>query len=368
MQRSLLVLARAPGLGPSHINKLIELYGSPENILAALEPELKALGIPDRSVCYLKEPEVKDIEQDLRWLEQPGHFLVSQADACYPPLLKEISDAPPVLFVSGDRDVLLRPQIAIVGSRNPSHMGRQTARSFAGHLVNTGLTITSGLALGIDYCAHKGALDAGGHTIAVLGSGPDKVYPARHKSLANEIQVQGAVISEFATGMPPKPENFPRRNRIISGMSLGVIIVEAAVKSGSLITARHAIEQGREVFAVPGSIYNPLARGSHYMIKQGAKLIESNEDVLEELKYRFDPVLTGNSAESTWHAPISGLDPDSKLLLECIGYEPISPDRLIELSGLTADAVSSMLSQLEVKGVVKSDPCGLYTRTNQRLF
>jgi len=213
---------------------------------------------------------------------QARHILTLH-DPAYPALLKEIADPPPLLFVRGDPAVLSRPQLGIVGSRNPTPGGRSLAEDFARSLSRCGLVVTSGMALGIDAAGHRGALRGGGTTLAVAGTGPDRIYPARHRDLARAIVEQGAIISEFAPGTPALPSNFPRRNRIISGLSLGVLVVEAACRSGSLITARLAAEQGREVFALPGSIHNPLARGCHHLIRQGAKLVEDIEDIVEEL-------------------------------------------------------------------------------------
>lgn len=254
----------------------------------------------------------------------------------------------------------------MVGSRNPSMSGEETAREFARHLAATGLSITSGLALGIDGASHSGALMADGITIAVMGTGLDRVYPASQHALAHEIAQQGALVSEFPLGTQLRPGNFPRRNRIISGMALGTLVVEAAEKSGSLITARLASEQGREVFAIPGSIHNPLARGCHKLIRQGAKLVETAGDVLEELA----PLLSGmqplpyadDTDDTGAVEPQHQLDSEYQLLLECMGFDPVQIDLLIERSGLTAEEVSSMLILLELEGHVSSAPGGIYCR------
>ncbi|NIN37045.1 MAG: DNA-protecting protein DprA [Gammaproteobacteria bacterium] len=366
---SWLVLSRAPGLGAVHIRQLLELFTTPQNILSIPATELRAIGVPEKAIRYLSDPDIKAVEKDIKWLKQPHHYLITVNDDNYPRLLRELPDRPPVLFVRGKLAQLQRPQLSIVGSRNPSHSGRQTAHEFASALIRAGFVINSGLATGIDYCAHRGALEEGGITVAVMGCGADKIYPMRHKQLANDIQARGgALVTEFATGIPPVPENFPRRNRIISGMSLGVIVIEAAQKSGSLITARHALDQGRDVFAVPGSIYNPMARGCHDLIKQGACLTESIEDILEELSGVIGPGFIKKQLPTGPHVLQAELDRDSKILLECIGHDPISMDKLINLSGLTADAVSSMLTMLEIKGLVSAEPGGLYMRKNQRLY
>jgi len=252
----------------------------------------------------------------------------------------------------------------MVGSRNPSTPGQETAREFAHHLAASGLTITSGLAIGIDGACHSGALEADGITIAVAGTGLDRVYPASQHTLAHEIAQQGALVSEFPTGTQVRPGNFPRRNRIISGLSLGTLVVEAAEKSGSLITARLASEQGREVFAIPGSIHNPLARGCHRLIRQGAKLVETAGDILEELApllQDLKPLPQTEHMDSDRQEPV--LDSDYKLLLECMGFDSVQVDTLIERSGLTAEEVSSMLILLELDGHVSSAPGGIYCRT-----
>ena len=299
-------------------------------------------------------------ETELAWLSETGHHLVTWADTDYPPLLREIPDPPVVLYVIGDRQSLSRPQFAIVGSRNPTPMGRENAQAFAKTLAGAGLTITSGLALGIDGAAHRGALEAGGMTIAVAGTGLDRVYPARHRDLAHEVVQHGALVSEFPLGTPPKPENFPVRNRIISGLSLGTLVVEAALQSGSLITARLATEQGREVFAIPGSIHSPQARGCHALIRQGAKLVETAQDILEELGPLAQLVCESRPEEKETTPREISL-PMAKLL-EYIGYDPVSVDTLIDRSGLTADAVSSMLLQMELQGLVMPSPGGKVQR------
>ncbi len=279
--------------------------------------------------------------------------------------MREIPDPPPLLFVHGDPEVLRTPQLAMVGSRNPSMPGGETARDFAYHLAASGLSITSGLAIGIDGASHSGALDAGGITIAVTGTGLDRVYPASQHDLAHRIAEHGALVSEFPPQTQVRPGNFPRRNRIISGLCLGTLVVEAAHKSGSLITARLASEQGREVFAIPGSIHNPLARGCHRLIRQGAKLVETSGDILEELA----PLLRDLKPPQADHKESAcrqhQLDPEYQLLLKCMGFDPAQIDLLIERSGLTAEVVSSMLILLELEGHVSSAPGGIYCRTGK---
>ena len=358
-----LMLLRTPATGPVQQKQLLDIYKTPVNILSAPFNELMQLGLKKEALDYLTKKPAAEIEDDITWLDHPDHHLVTFTDEQYPALLREISDPPIVLFVKGDPNVLHNPQIGIVGSRNPTAGGRKTAQMFAAQLAESGLTITSGLALGIDYCSHAGALNVKGWTIAVLGNGPDKVYPARHKEMAGLIATTGAIVSEFPPAVPPLAKNFPQRNRIISGLSLGVLIVEATPKSGSLITARYAMEQGREVFAVPGSIYNPLAKGCHYLIKQGAKLVETIEDVVEELNFNITMVNNRVSGTGICAGNPSVLDVDQQGLLKYISFDPVTIDKLIELSGLTADVVSSMLLILEVKGIVSSSG-GFYTRNN----
>lgn len=361
---SWLILIRAPMLGPVQQRRLLESFNSPSNLLKADKPCLEAAGLKDETIKFLKNPDDKSLARDVNWLQKPDHFFISIIDERYPARLKEISAPPLGLFVDGKPEVLLTEQFGIVGSRNPTYGGKQTAQSFARLLVEQpGLTITSGLALGIDYCAHIGAMEANGPTIAVLGNGLDKIYPQRHKKAADQIRNNGALVSEFPTGTPPLPAHFPRRNRIISGMSLGILVVEAAMRSGSLITAKYAVEQGREVFAIPGSIKNPLSGGCHFLIKQGAKLVETLEDIIEELNLpnnlQSKSVPVGQSAK--WKS--EEYDEKYRQLIGYISYDPVSVDKLIELTGLTADTVSSMLSILEIQGIVTSSG-GLYSKFN----
>ncbi|MFC1750489.1 DNA-processing protein DprA, partial [Pseudomonadota bacterium] len=279
-----LALLHCPGIGPARFHKLIEYFSSPQQVFDCTTEELKNSGLPVASLNWLRDPDWSSIDKDIAWLKaDSSHHVIPLSAPEYPALLKETSNPPPMLFVKGDPEILQMPQLGVVGSRNPSSGGKENAHSFAKSLSQSGLTITSGMAMGIDTAAHTGALNGSGLTIAVTGTGLDRVYPARNRKLAHSIAEQGALISELPIGTPPLADNFPRRNRIISGMSLGTLVVEAAPRSGSLITAKLASEQGREVFAIPGSIHNPLARGCHALIRQGAKLIESEEDILSEL-------------------------------------------------------------------------------------
>lgn len=362
-----LALNRIKGLGPVGQIKLLDAFPSIKEIFSADVHELKELGLKEESIDAISQPDWGTIEADLLWLDSPDHHIVTIDSNEYPVLLREIHDPPIILFVHGSMEVLKSIQIGIVGSRNPDTAGRKLANEFAHELVYAGATVTSGLALGIDGCSHQGALDAGGHTIAVTGNGLDMIYPARHKALAEKIVENGILVSEFPPGIKPIPANFPRRNRIISGMSTGVLVIQAACRSGSLITARYAMEQGREVFAIPGSIHNPLAKGCHTLIRQGAKLVESVDDIVEELGSLVTVAMGENDTEKTGQKIDQGeetLDADYKVLLDSMAYDPISIDRLIELTGLTIDSVSSMLLILELRGLIVSQAGGVYIRAN----
>lgn len=355
----LLALLRAPGIGPARFARLVEHFGSAAAVFAANSAEWRSLELPDAALDYLRRPDWRRVEEDLAWLERPGNYLLRLDDPRYPPLLRQIPYPPPLLFVHGDPDCLRSPQLAIVGTRNPTPLGRETAHRFAAHLAECGLLITSGLALGIDAAAHQGALTSG-RTIAVMGTSLDRVYPAQHRNLAHAIAERGALVSEFAIGTSPAAGNFPQRNRLISGLALGVLVVEAAAQSGSLITARLANEQGREVFAIPGSIHNPLAKGCHALIRQGAKLAETAADILEELGAL---AATTREVASPAAAPSSAaLDEEYRQLLAAMGDEPVGIDLLADRCGLTAEALSSMLLILELEGYVAAIPGGLYGR------
>jgi DNA processing protein len=356
--KSALALLHTPRVGPRTYRGLIERFGSPENVYAAPDHALSGLGLSKDTLEGLKRPDWNRIENDLRWLEVETHHCLAIQHPAYPALLKEIADPPPLLFVSGSLDALSYSQIAVVGSRNPSPDGSQLARGFARALVDNGLAVTSGLALGVDAAAHGGALDGGGITLAVMGTGLDQIYPRSHVKLAAAILAAGgALISELPTQTPPQASNFPRRNRIISGLSLGVLVVAAALKSGSLITARLAAEQGREVFALPGSIHNPLARGCNSLIKQGAKLVETVDDILDE----FDMSRQTRSNPPTLAEPADELGPESLALLKYIAYAPTSVDTLVAATGNTPEAITSLLLLLELQGhIVSAD--GGYSR------
>ena len=360
-----LALHYAPAIGPGQFHQLLAHFPNPQALFEAdalSHPATAALSSKTRK--YLKSPDWDRVDKDLRWAEDNHCHILSFIDPRYPDLLKEITDAPPLLFVRGNPDRLNTPQLAMVGSRNPSPGGSQNAKDFARSLSQIGLGITSGLALGIDACSHRSALDGGGTTIAVAGTGPDRIYPARHRALGHEIIEHGAIVTEFSPGMPPLAANFPRRNRIISGLSLGTLVVEAALQSGSLITARLAAEQGREVFAIPGSIHNPMSRGCHALIRQGAKLTENISHILEEL----GPLVGVTQAQAASTAKPERDEPhtdsaEAHFIAQNMGFEPVDIDTLVRRSGLTADKVSAMLVSLELQGRVISTG-GLYCRTD----
>ncbi|MBK7251795.1 MAG: DNA-protecting protein DprA [Gammaproteobacteria bacterium] len=364
--RTAAVLGRAPRLAAATLRALAGQGGRPEELLRMRRAELHALGVHEETAQALLAPDDAAIAADVAWLEKTTdvHPLLAHEDA-YPPLLAEIRDAPPVLFVRGSIAALSSPQLAIVGSRNPTTTGRSTAREFARWFAEAGLTITSGLALGIDAASHAGALAGGGLTVAVCGTGLDSVYPPENAALAERIVASGALVSELPPRSPPLRHHFPRRNRLISGLAHGVLVVEAARGSGSLHTARAAGEQGREVFAIPGSIHSPLSRGCHKLIREGAKLVEEAADVLAELKISLisqSLAHAGRPPDPT--SPQSDeLDKDYKILLDALGFEPAGIDSLVERTSLPSESVASMLLILELEGRVEPRPGGRYCRT-----
>jgi DNA processing protein len=357
-----LILLRAPQLSASRVRELVERHGDAVRALDAARRGDRVEHAVTRA--WLRKPEREAITSDLAWLAADGHALLTIDGADFPPLLRETPGAPAGVFVAGDANALWQPQIAIVGSRNASQSGVANARTFACALAGTGLAVTSGLAEGIDAAAHEAALDAGAATIAVLGTGPDIVYPARHRELAGRIESNGALVSEFAPGTPGRAENFPRRNRIIAGLALGTLVVEAGVRSGSLITARYASDQGRDVFAIPGSIHHPLARGCHQLIRTGAMLVESADEIIDALRplaVRLGASLRERLAESSPVArPVRA--PEHARLLEAFGHEALGIDALAERTGLGAPALSALLLDLELDGEVAVERGGLYVR------
>jgi DNA processing protein len=346
-------LSLVQGLSNVALRRLLAAFGSPEGVLAADFGALEAIVSRETAAAIKKGPPPDALSKSVAWVDDPANRLVTIADAEYPQLLLQTADPPLVLYVKGRLELLNAPAIAIVGSRNATPQGVVTAEEFARALSNSGVTIVSGLALGIDAAAHRGGLSGTASSVALVGTGLDVVYPARNRALAHELAERGALLSEFALGTPPIAANFPRRNRLISGMCRGCLVVEAAAQSGSLITARFANEQGREVFAVPGSIHSPLSKGCHALIKQGAKLVESANDILEELRLPPVPALNDQPA-----AP----DAEAALLLTHLGAAPSSVDQICERSGIPPAKAASLLLDLELSGVIAAMPGGLYQR------
>ncbi|MES9824158.1 MAG: DNA-processing protein DprA [Candidatus Thiodiazotropha endolucinida] len=360
-----LLVGLTSGIGSRYFQRLLDHFGEPQSILGASRIELAELGIPNPAIDALLAQDRSRIKASLEWLTEPNHQLLTLNDKDYPTLLRQIDAPPPLLYLIGDKQLLHQPQLAIVGSRNPTATGLENAHEFARSLAASGFCITSGLAQGIDGAAHGGALKSGS-TIAVMGTGADRIYPGSHKRLAHQIAGQSLLITEFPPGTQARAENFPRRNRIISGLALGTLVVEATLQSGSLITARLSSEQGREVFAIPGSIHNPQARGCHALIRQGAKLVESAQDIVEELGALFATLENPTETDSpTEGSDIMQRDADYQRLVQALGYDPVSVDELITRTGLTAEAVSSMLLLLELEGHVSSAPGGYYCRTDR---
>ena len=346
-------LTLIPGLGNAALRKLLREFGSPDRVLAARRTELQRLVAADIASQIAAGGNADGTQQALEWLADRANAIVTLADADYPQLLLQTADPPPLIYVKGRRELLNRPALAIVGSRNATPQGLANAEAFARALSDAGITIVSGLALGIDAAAHRGGLAGMASSLAVVGTGLDVVYPARNRALAHELASGGALVSEFALGTPALGANFPRRNRVISGLSRGCLVVEAALLSGSLITARLANEQGREVFALPGSIHSPLAKGCHALIKQGAKLVDSAEDILEELHLAAAPSAVHDVPE---------LDPGAARLLLLLGFEPTGLDTLCARCGLGADVVAALLLNLELQGLIAALPGGQYQR------
>ena len=353
---SWLQLTLTPGLGGATLRRLLAQFGLPENVLARPRSELQRYATPEALQALDSDTVARAVERARAWVEQPGNVVVTLSDAAYPRLLLEIADPPALLYCRGRIELLNRPSLAVVGSRNASAQGVENAARFARGFSDAGLTIVSGLAQGIDAAAHRGGLAGAGSTIAVLGTGVDLVYPPVNAALAAEIAERGLLVSEFALGAKALGHNFPRRNRLISGLSQGCLVVEAALASGSLITARAAAEQGREVFAVPGSIHSPLSKGCHALIKSGAKLAESAEDVLSELA-SFKRTGFASTQASADTSP-SADDP----LLGCMGFDPVDVDSLCARAGLPAEKVTAGLLRLELAGRVATLPGGFYQR------
>ena len=344
-------LTLTPGIGGETQRKLLAAFGLPEAIFAAGHPAVRGVVGSKADLLFNFDP-AEIVDRSMDWAEQPGQHILTLADSGYPQALLEIPDPPSLLYVRGNPALLQKRGLAVVGSRNATPQGLQTAETFARALAGKGFSIISGLALGIDAAAHRGALAADGETIAVIGTGADRVYPARNKELAVAIAERGAIVSEFPLGTPAVAANFPRRNRIISGLSRGVLVVEAAPESGSLITARLAAEQGREVFAIPGSIHSPVARGCHKLIKQGAKLVETAQDILEEFGNHAEPCLRPEPPSVA----------EENAILKALGHDPCALDDLLERTGLGADLLLGELLTLELDGLIATLPGNRYQR------
>lgn len=344
------------GLGSQTYCQLLKAFGDPANIYASSFKQLIEIVSEKIAIDIGKGVDEDALKDTIHWLSQPNNHLVTLADKEYPKALLEINDPPPFLYTKGNLALLNQASIAIVGSRNASVQGEKNAEAFAQGLCEYGLCVVSGMALGIDGAAHRGALKANGATIAVVGTGLDIVYPAKHRDLAHQIiEKNGLMISEFALGTPSKPQNFPKRNRIISGLGLGCLVVEANLQSGSQITARLAGEQGREVFAIPGSIHSPMAKGCHQLIKQGAKLVDDLRDIIDEIG------IENIAHQSTENIAVTETATEHKLL-DLMGFEPTSLEALVHLSDLTVGELSSILMLLELEGKIASLNGGLYQK------
>ena len=355
---------------------LVETFGGIAKLVSARPAELRRAGLAEESIDAFRNYDQGLLEKDLQWLSAPSHHLLTADSEDYPPLLRDIPSRPAALYVDGDPEALWQPQVAVIGSRNPTAGGIDNARDFAAELSRMGMTITSGMAAGIDSVAHQAAIDSGGKTVAVLGTGVDLVYPRSSATLAERIRSRGALVSEFPPGTPAKREHFPSRNRIISGLSLGVLVIEAGLRSGTLITARLAGGQGRDVFALPGSIHNPMAKGCHRLIRDGARLVENVAEIMAELAplagklaSALSDQLEEQSADTDREQlefpatePQFDWDSDYRRLWSCLGFDPKPVDSIIEQSGLTAPAVSAMLLMLELRGLVEAHAGGAYSR------
>jgi DNA processing protein len=380
-QRNWLTIVNAPSIGGASLIRAIESLGGVSDVVSASHRDLVVHGFPEASAQAITQPDLAAIDTGLQWLSHPDHHLLCWDSDDYPPLLRRIDGPPAALFVDGDPTCLWQPQIAVIGSRNPTAGGLDHARDFASTLARQGITITSGLASGIDTAAHAAAMDAGAMTIAVNGTGLDIVYPSGSRNVAECIRNQGAMISELPLGSPPKRQHFPSRNRIISGLSLAVLVIEAGLNSGTLITARKAAEQGRDVFALPGSLHNPMAKGCHRLIREGARLVETTADIMQELgplaaELQMDIRERLAQLDATQQVPAKPThrgkthrsiplldDADYSALWDLLGYDPKPIDNIIEQSGLSAREVSSMLLMMELKGMIRKNGDGRYLRT-----
>lgn len=376
-------LTLAPGLGPARLRELLTAFGLPQAILAAPSAALRH-HLPESVLrALLAPPDAAlrtQIERTQAWMAEAGHYIVTLADQAYPANLLALADPPPLLYVCGRLDLLTSPALGIVGARHATLQGTQNAEAFAEALSQAGQTVVSGLALGIDAAAHTGALRGPGSTVAVIGTGPDIVYPSRNRALTEHIAAEGVILSEFPLGTPASRFHFPRRNRLIAALGQGVLVVEAALQSGSLITARLAAELGREVFAIPGSIHSPLSKGCHRLLRDGAKLVESAQDIFEELQGRAAPMdmrrktrvpgaaETQSTALHPAHAPVSAPPADTSSdtpadpLLAALGYDPVTLDALCERLGHAASELSAQLFTLELAGHIERLPGNVFRR------
>lgn len=357
----LLTLLMVPGVGPTRFRQLVERFGSARAALDVSLHDLKAMPRMDESTAsairtYRDEREVR---RQLTAMERHGVRVVSLWDEAYPELLKEIEDPPPVLFVLGGVEAWSPPLVAVVGTRVATSYGRRIAEQITGELVERGIGVVSGMARGIDAVSHRVTLARGGRTVAVLGCGVDVVYPPEHRTLRDDIVQHGAVVSEFLMGTEPDAPHFPRRNRIISGMSLGTLVVEAGEKSGALLTAAYALDQNREVFAVPGNIVSPRSQGTNALIKRGAKLVSDVEDILEELRGPFRPLIA--SMEAPRPIP-KGLPQEEEALLHALSSEPRHIDGISEDLGRPPSEVLTVLLSLELSGLVRQLPGKMFVR------
>ncbi len=353
-----LALDLIPGLEAEGVRVLLGQFGSPRQVLGLKKSQLSPVignKVAD-AICEGADPE--KLRAALEWLERDNNHLLTLADTDYPASLLEIADPPAMLYLKGRRELLGGRGLAVVGSRNATPSGVANAEAFSRALSQNGITIISGMAIGIDAAAHRGGMDGPGSSIAVVGTGLDLVYPARNKLLASELAEKGLIVSEFPLGTPALAKNFPRRNRLISGLAKGVLVVEAALASGSLITARQAAEQGREVFAIPGTIHSPVAKGCHLLIKQGAKLVDDAQDILVEL--RWNDLLSGKYDPKS-ATEVSSIE-DTDLVLASLGYDPVSTDALLERIDLPAEQILARLAELEICGAIAAMPGGKYQR------
>ena len=373
--KSWLIAIRAPALGGRALIDAAGQAGGIDQLVSASSSELRSLGLGEACISALRTPDEARLEADLQWLERDGHGFLGWDSKDYPPLLRRIPSPPAALFIDGDPKVLWQPQVAVIGSRNPTASGLEHAREFSAEFCRLGITVTSGLASGIDAAAHDAALVAGGQTVAVTGTGLDIVYPSSSQNLAERIRTQGALVSELPPGFPPRRGQFPARNRIISGLSLGVLVIEAGLNSGTLITARQAAEQGRDVFALPGSLHNPMVKGCHRLIREGARLAETVSDVLselaplagelaQELRNRLSDL---DQPEAPVPAESAGLFEDEgyDLLWSALANDPRSADELVRITGLPVQSVSSMLLILEMHGKIAAHNSGRYCRVSR---